>query len=244
MRAARVLLAVLVLCACEPDVEPTPRARPEPVAPPESPGPASAPRGPRGAGPVECHGASDDPPQIDLFSQSADQGQVDQAIAGLQALAGAHPASATARVRLGQLALRTQPPGLESARGWFERALELHEQGCTLEPREHWLALEGSALSRMMSGDYAGALPFLRTSVERWPGASGTRYNLACALCQTGDVDGCARELRRAISGTEELPELLQEQRRTPDQYREMARADPDLAPLRADAARFEEAIR
>ena len=252
MRAARLLPAVLILAlaACEPDAEPEPSARAESVTPPESPGPTSAPRGPHGPsssgrrGPVECHGASDDPPQIDLFSQSADEGQLAAAIAGLEALAGAHPASATARVRLGQLALRTQPPRIEGARGWFERALALHEQGCILEPREHWLALEGSALSRMMSGDYQGALPFLRASVERWPGASGTRYNLACALCQTGDLDGCASELQRAISSTDALPELLQEQRRSPDQYREMARADPDLAPLRANATRFAEAIR
>jgi predicted Zn-dependent protease len=193
---------------------------------------------------VVCDGASDDPPQIDLFSRSADEGQVTEAIRGLEALAGAHPASATARVRLGQLALRTQPPSVEGARAWFERALALHGEGCTLAPREHWLALEGSALSHMMSGDYAGALPFLRASVERWPGASGTRYNLACALCQTGDLDGCASELHRAVSSTDELPEILQEQRRSPDQYREMARADPDLAPLRADAGRFAEAMR
>ncbi|MCZ7682302.1 MAG: tetratricopeptide repeat protein [Sandaracinaceae bacterium] len=118
----------------------------------------------------------------------------------MEAAAGGFAGSATARVRLGELSLRAQPPRAEEAARWFERALALHEQGCTLAFRDRWAALEGSALARMMQGDYAGALPFLRRSIGEWPDVRSTRYNLACALCQTGDVEGCARELRAVLT--------------------------------------------
>src|SRR5690606_16122391 len=108
------------------------------------------------------------------------------AIVALEALVGASPGSATARVRLGELSLRTRPPRTEQAERWFARALALHEEGCTLAYRDRWASLEGSALARMMRGDYEGAIPFLRRSLDEWPDVRATRYNLACALCQTG----------------------------------------------------------
>jgi hypothetical protein len=59
----------------------------------------------------------------------------DGAIDGLLAEVGAHRASATARVRLGEVQLR-DPPDPERALGWFDRALALHDAGCSLAERD------------------------------------------------------------------------------------------------------------
>lgn len=226
-----VLLLALFALACGDDREATTSAPSR-----------DEPRAPRGAEPARCEGASDDPPELDVAWASASS-DLESAIASMEAVAGGHSGSSTARSRLGELALRRQPPAASTAERWFDRALALHEEGCTLGERDHWATLEGSALSRMMQGDYAGALPFLRRSLARWPGVRGTRYNLACALCQTGDVEGCARELEAATHGSEAAPDFLHDQDRPAAHYRELARRDPDLAPLRADAARFERTI-
>lgn len=199
----------------------------------------SEPRAPRGQAPAECEGASVDPPSIDAISAQAD-GDLTGAIAAMEAAAGASAGSSTARVRLGELSLRMQPPAADRAQRWFARALALHDEGCTLAYRDHWAALEGSALSRMMQGDYEGALPFLRRSLAEWPTVRSTRYNLACALCKTGDVEGCARELTAVLDAEGTTPpSWLAEQRRPPGHYARLAREDPDLAPLRADPERF-----
>jgi len=193
-------------------------------------------RGPAGADAVDCSSGSDDPEQIDLFAESAGNGNLSGAIRGLETLCGRHPSSATARVRLGEMLLRTQPPRAAQADTWLTRALELHELGCTLGFRDHWAALEGQALSHMMRGDYAAAIAPLRASIRAWPGLRSTHYNLACALCQTGDVPGCRAEIEIALSNIE-APSFLAEQSRPADHYRAMVRRDPDLAPLRVDAA-------
>ena len=179
-----------------------------------------------------------------MWFERAAAGELSAAIEGMEALIGAHPSSATARVRLGELLLRTEPPSADRARRWFDRGLALHEEGCALAPRAHWTALEGAALSRMMSDDYAGALPLLRRSVARWPGATGTRYNLACALCQTGAIDACADELARVLDpAVATPPPMLRDQHRPRAHYVALAQRDPDLAPLRADADRFAQLI-
>jgi hypothetical protein len=90
----------------------------------------------------------------------------------------------------------------------------------------------------MMQGDYAGATPLLRRSLARWPNVRATRYNLACALCREGDLDGCERELR-AVLGGEPQPDWLRAQERPAAYYASAARQDPDLAALRAEPARF-----
>ena len=141
-------------------------------------------------------------------------------------------------MRLGELLVRTQPPEAERAARWFDRAIELHERGCALGTRDHWAALEGQALTAMMRGDYTASVAPLRASLERWPAMRNTHYNLACALCQTDDVDGCARELEAALVALDP-PEALREQARPASYYRRRAAEDPDLAPLREDRARF-----
>src|SRR5690606_28163606 len=104
-------------------------------------------------------------------------------------------------------------------------------------------ALEGSALSRMMQGRYADAIPFLRRSLEAWPDVPATRYNLACALCQSGDLDGCERALRDVVTGARPPPAFLAATTSPPSHYREMAARDPDLAPLRAIPERYARAL-
>lgn len=203
---------------------------------------STEPRGPRGQAPARCDGASDDPAELDATWAHADA-DLDAAIASMEAIAGGHSGSATARVRLGELELRRGPSGAATAERWLQRGLALHEEGCTLGHRDQWAMLEGLALARMMQGDYAAAIPFLRQSLERWPSMRATRYNLACALCKTGDLDGCARELGAVMQSSDPPPAFLREQDRPSEHYRELARRDPDLAALRADAARFEHVL-
>lgn len=236
MRAAAItalLLSASLGCTPDEPASDTPAIEPaEPEAPDE-------PRAPHGAGPAGCSEGSDDPPEIARLEQLANAGAVDRGVEGLEAIVGAHPASATARVRLGELLLRTRPPRAEAAQRWFGRAIELHESGCELSERDLWAALEGAGLSRMMAGDYAGARPWLERSLARWPDVRSTHYNLACARCQSDDLDGCASALE-AVFAPGEDPAFLEGAQHPIEHYRDLARRDPDLAPLREDAARFE----
>lgn len=227
IRARAAIVLALFALSCGEDREPEASSAPE------------APRAPRGQRPARCDGASDDPPELGSVWASAST-DLASATASMEAIVGRHAGSSTARVRLGELELRQNPPAASTAQRFFERALALDEEGCTLGHRDRWAALEGSGLSRMMQGEYAGAIPFLRRSIARWPSVRSTHYNLACALCQTGDLDGCARELESATRSAEPAPDFLGEQDRPASHYLELARRDPDLAPLRADGARFE----
>lgn len=234
-RVALALGLLGLLGGCGEDAEP---AATEPVEAVEPTAPTGELRGPTGEA-VDCSGAPDDPDEVDQLAQAAAAGDLAGSITGLEALCGAHPRSSSARVRLGELLLRTQPPRAEDAQGWFDRALALHERGCELGFRDHWAALEGQGLSRMIRGSYGDAIAPLRESLRRWPGSRATHYNLACALCQTGDLDGCARELETVL-GPLEAPDFLSNDTRPPAHYRTLIERDPDLAPLRADATRYE----
>jgi hypothetical protein len=197
------------------------------------------PSGPRGQRAVRCEGASVDPPELVPVLSGAET-DLEGTITAMEALVGANAGSATARVRLGELLLRTSPPRASLAQRFFARGLELHEQGCTLGREAEWTALQGAALSRMMQGDYAGAVPILRRSLGRWPDVRSTRYNLACALCREGDLDGCERELTAVLDAEgERQPAWLGAQERPPGHYASAAQQDPDLAALRAEPARF-----
>ena len=237
-----VAFVVLTSFGCGETEQPTPEDRPATSAPETLS--SEEPRGPQGAGSASCDGASVDPDgPIAMWMQRASTGDLTGAIEGMEGLVGANPSSATARVRLGELLLRTQPPAAERAERWFDTGLALHQRGCALADQPLWLAYEGASLSRMMQGNYRGALPFLRRSLDRWPAARSTRYNLACALCQTDDIEGCARELRRAVRSDEPLPPFLDGATRSGGDLAHSALSDPDLAPLRADEARFEAAL-
>jgi tetratricopeptide (TPR) repeat protein len=220
----RALWLVLLCSACNAQDEPRTES-------------SESPRGPLGAAAARCHGASDDPQELFDIEQRAN-GDLEGSIAAMEAFIGGHRGSSTARARLGELLLRTNPPRAREAEQWFSRALELSDRGCTLGHRDEWVALEGVAITRMLQGDYRGSIPWLRRALARWPTARKSRYNLACALCQTGDIEGCAHELE-AVMRDEEQPHALVEFEQPVDYYAQSARQDPDLAPLRADAARF-----
>ncbi|MGE0786572.1 MAG: tetratricopeptide repeat protein [Sandaracinaceae bacterium] len=233
VRIGATLLALTLACACGEDDD-----RPAPTTTDPATSTDEGPRGPHGADAADCSAGASDPPELAELRTVSSAQELEQEIHTFEALVGANPRSALARSRLGELLLRTEPPRADTAKRFFDRALEMHDAGCALEDRDLWAALEGAALSRIIGGDYAGAVPLFRRSLERWPGARPTRYNLACALCQTGDVDGCARELERAI-GQAEQPLWLAQQGRDGSHYAGLAQSDPDLAPLRADPARF-----
>ncbi len=233
MIARLVLMLSFLLASCSSD---------EREAREEQPQREDEARGPRGAPAARCAGASQDPPELDTIYARASV-DLARAITEMEALVGGHAGSATARVRLGELLLRTQPPAAERAQGWLERGLALSDRGCTLASRDEWIALQSMAQSHMMQNDYEGAIAPLSRSLRRWPSVRMTRYNLACALCRTGDLDGCARELGRALHDAEETPRFLQDTRRPDGYYDELARGDPDLAALRNDAARFERVL-
>lgn len=229
---AAALVIVLLLGACSgDDGEPTTDPTPTPTEP-------DTPRAPRGAEAVACDGSSVDPESLEQLPQRVAALGLETAIEELEATVGASPSSATARVRLGELLLRTAPPRADSAATWFDRALDLHEQGCTLAEADAWAALEGAGLSRLIGGDYAAARPFFERSLTRWPTVRATRYNLACTHCQTGNLDGCATELERVLQPAQP-PAFLAARAHPDSHYRELAGRDPDLAPLREDAARF-----
>lgn len=239
MKGRAIALAVLLVgCGGE---DPAPGDAPEPpdvsAQEPSGPAPGDGLRPPSGGADVNCDGPVDDPDQIDLFAESAAR-DLGGAIRGLETLAGRHPASSTARVRLGELLLRATPPRAEEADTWFDRALDLHARGCTLGDRDHWAALEGQGISRMMRGDYAGAREPLSESVRRWPGSRATHYNLACARCQTDDLEGCTRELEITL-GELDVPSFLEVDTRPASYYRQRIQSDPDLEPIRRDAPRL-----
>jgi hypothetical protein len=227
MRVA--ILCALLAAGCGDDSSQTP-----------APADPNALRGPHGAQEVHCEGHSIDPPELEM-QVMGDNPHRGPDIERLEALAGSHPGSSTVRARLGFL-LSSGEADPERAGRWIDLALALHDRGCTLGEEDYWVALEAAALSRFMRHDYAGARPFLVRSLARFPSAAGTRYNLACSLCQTGDVDGCARELEQAlVSSGQPSPEELSHHPQPPrEHFLELAQEDPDLAPLRAQATRFD----
>lgn len=208
--------------------------------PPPSPQGPSELRGPSGPEAPRCDGRSIDPAQ-DVVAAAMAEADREAGVRALEALAGGNRSSATVRVRLGELLLR-EPAQAQRADRWLELALELHDRGCVLADEDLWVALEGRAQCRFMLADYAGALPLLRRSIERFGGTSTTHYNLACALCRTGDVGGCATELERALgAASRPAPELLASRPQPPVlHFVGLAERDPDLEALRADRPRFE----
>ena len=85
------------------------------------------------------------------------------------------------------------------------------------------------ATRRMDGGGLQAAWDALRPAAELFPGETIIPYNLACYACQLGKLDTARHWLGRAleIAGKQKAREPL----------REMALADPDLAPLRGEIA-------
>ncbi|KAF0173695.1 MAG: TPR repeat-containing protein [Limisphaerales bacterium] len=83
------------------------------------------------------------------------------------------------------------------------------------------------AARRMEGGGLQAAWDALRPAVEQFPGETIVPYNLACYACQLGKLDAARHWLGRAfeIAGKHKARESL----------KQMALADPDLAPLREE---------
>lgn len=85
------------------------------------------------------------------------------------------------------------------------------------------------ATRRVDGGGLQAAWDALRPAAELFPGETIIPYNLACYACQMGKLDAARHWLGRAreIAGKPQAREAL----------RQMALADPDLAPLREEIA-------
>lgn len=83
------------------------------------------------------------------------------------------------------------------------------------------------ATRRMDGGGLQAAWDALRQAVELFPDESIVSYNLACYACQMGNLDAARHWLGRAreIAGKQQAREGI----------KQMALADPDLAPLREE---------
>ncbi len=83
------------------------------------------------------------------------------------------------------------------------------------------------AARRKEGGGLQTAWDALRPAVELFPDETIIPYNLACYACQLGELDAARHWLSRAleIAGKTQAREAL----------RQMALADPDLAPLRQE---------
>lgn len=148
------------------------------------------------------------------------------------------------RIRIAGDALQNEPPDPDGALAIYREVLALESRGCVLSERDQWNAREGAAIAHLMKGQWRDARPILEDEVRRWPAHAGTRYNLACALCRSGDLEACLRELDTAldVAAQNQPPAFLADQARPASYFADLARRDPDLQLLRADP-RFERVL-
>jgi len=217
-----------------------------PQTPPAST-PAQTPPATPAAGPApSCpSGASVDPPPNELEPPVAQGPVTPQArLNQLRYLMTRYPQSATIRVRAASMQLGPAPAGNPvEAQRLFQEALRLHDAGCRLPEELEWEANEGLGLAYMMQTSYAAALPVFQQVTSRWPTIPQSRYNLACAYCRLNQIDPCHQAFVEAlqIAAANQSPAFIT-QETDAYHYVNLARQDPDLAPLRADP-RFETAI-
>lgn len=227
----------LALVGC--DDPPGPRRPARTAAPAVKQSSAPAKISPVLPGPLPgCQGTSIDPPTavLERAGQLFQAGEPIKTVNMLHELAKAHPQSATVRFRLAETLTRIDPPQRARAIPMFEEALRLHDDGCRLAEPVEWQALEGIAIAHMDEGHFDRALPYLRRAANRWPASGSMHYNLACALCKTGDRDGCIREIEAALEASNgPAPEFLMGRVPPASHYVELAPRDPDLAPVRRD---------
>jgi len=189
-----------------------------------------------------------DPPASELLdaNTAAASGNNQAAYAQYAQVLGRYPQSATIRVRAGELMLVPVERGGNplQAQAMFQQALALHEAGCRLIEHDEWMTLEGLALSMMLQGNYAAAIPHLQRSISRWATVAQTQYNMACAQCQTGNVNTCHQYFVQALNlaATGQHPPFINDPGSV-GHYVDLSQRDPDLALLRADP-RYREAIR
>jgi mannose-6-phosphate isomerase-like protein (cupin superfamily) len=89
---------------------------------------------------------------------------------------------------------------------------------------EVWMPLN----ALYQAGDYAGAADKGREVIEAYPEYAGPLYNLACCESLAGRTDDAIEHLRQALERS--------------DRFREFAKGDSDLDPIRSDP-RFAELV-
>lgn len=147
--------------------------------------------------------------------------------------------AAAPHVQAGYAALHGTPPQPTVAQAQYTQALQLHDGGCRLTEADLWSSLEGLALAHFQLGQYAAALPHLRRAAQVAPTIDETHYNLACALCRTGDTNGCYQELETTLANAAagRPPAFMDASRMySAAHYVRSSRTDPDLTALRGDA--------
>lgn len=193
--------------------------------------------------PAECHGSSIDPDAATLEETIGRlQGNRDMtaAYAELLGMSLRFPHSATLRVRAAGVAVQSTPPRSQDAARLYAEAIRLHDSGCSLSPRDLWIALQGMAVAHMQEGEFGAALPWLERGTREFASAPPTRYNHACALCRTQRVDECIVELTAVVDHVlaNDAPQFVRDQdQRGASQYRELFLSDADLAPARHNPA-------
>ncbi len=161
------------------------------------------------------------------------------AYAELLALSLQYPNSATLRVRAAGVALQSTPPRSQDAARLYAESIRLHDNHCTLAPRDLWIALQGMAVAHMQEGEFGAAIPWLERGSREFASAPPTRYNHACALCRTDHVEGCITELTAVVDhvlANDAPPFVSYQDQRTAADYLALFNSDADLAPARHDA--------
>ncbi len=216
---------------------------------PLRPGPPVArpkPSPDKGAAPVKARTSCLFPTGTEYikFAELMFKGQHPAAFGRLALLLRKYPNSSLLRVRAAAVLMRAGTPYPARAQKLYREALELEKtKGCMLSARFSWLAHNGLGSAHMDLKDHAGAIPWLRLAVKKWPNSAATRYNLACALCMAGQVDACYQQLVATLGSCPKKPSIAEELNKPAYHYAKLSQTDADLARLRADP-RYEAMIR
>lgn len=175
-----------------------------------------------------------DPPDAEI--RAAQGPATPETVAALEALGQRYPLSATLRVLAAGAALHSRPHDIATARRLYAEAQAMQERGCRLPARIDWSMVLGQALSHQFEGDFAGALPYLQQGAPRFPNETSIHYNLACAYCMTGNLDGCHAAFAEtlAIAARGGHPPWTDDVQ-TVGHYVRLSARDSDLTTLRAD---------
>lgn len=197
------------------------------------------------ASPAGADGGSVDPPRAELAPTRAmarERG-FETSLEYFRDLAGRYPRSALVQLRAAEAAQYAPEPDPAEAERRYRRGLELHEGGSRLSESDQWQASEGLGLVLLAQGKNQGAREQYQRVTSRWPGIPQSQYNLACAHCLVGDLEGCAEAFARALEAAEagRAPDFVL-RAGTVDYFIRTSRRDPDLARLRSDP-RYESII-
>ncbi len=202
------------------------------------PGPA-----PKASAPARCVGGPIDPPRAE--SQPAERLLRDQQYAearkAFDALIAKYPESSNLLVWRGDADLNDEDKdytgSADRALGFYGRARELDQSGCTLSEIGRYYASLHSAFAHLRRDDAAHALGELRSLADAYPDSAEIQYNLARTQCMQKKVSECYTHFEKTL-------ELARARTRPKFQRTHYAVADwirrsetqSELGPLRSDA--------